>query len=187
MAENKVQFNLKNVHYAVQTAGGEAPAWDTPVAIPGAVSLALDQQGEISKFYADGVIYYQSASNNGYEGDLEVAKFPEQMLADIWKMTKVQTDNVVIENANEEPAAFALMFQIDGDAEERYFTLYNCTATRPSIGSKTNEGSKAPQTQSVTISAAPLADGRVKANTCADTTEEVKAAWFTKVYEPAKG
>lgn len=186
MAENKVQFNLKNLHYAVMKTGGESPTWDTPVPIPGAVNLALEQQGEITKFYADGMIYYQCASNNGYEGDLEVARFPDQMMQDIWKMIKVQTDNVIIENANEEPAAFALLFQIDGDAEERYGVLYNCSATRPGVGSKTLEGTKEPQTQSTTVSAVPLANGSVKACTCADTPAEVKAEWFKKVYEPKK-
>ena len=74
--KNKVQFNLKNVYYAVQTAE-EGITWGTPVHVPGAVSLSLDQQGEITKFYADGIIYYQSSSNHmGMNGDLEMALFP---------------------------------------------------------------------------------------------------------------
>lgn len=185
MAEaNKVQFNLKNVHYAPMTATGDTPAWDTPVKVPGAVSLALDQQGEITKFYADGVVYYQASSNNGYEGDLEMAMFPDEMLVAIWGMEKTSTDNVLIENAFKEPVPFALLFQIDGDKEERLFCLYNCSATRPGVNAKTNEDTKTPQTQSCTISAAPLENGNVLAKTGADTEAGVLTAWFTKVYEP---
>lgn len=85
MPKNKVQFNLKNVHYAPMT-DTTTPAWDTPVPVPGAVSLALEQQGSVSPFHADGIVYYQSASNSGYSGDLEMALFPDQMLEDIWGM-----------------------------------------------------------------------------------------------------
>lgn len=180
---DKVQFNLKNVYYAVQTASGDTPTWDTPVKVPGAVSLSLDQQGEMTKFYADGIVYWQSTSNNGYEGDLEMALFPDQMLMDIWGCTKTQTDNVLIENANPEPKTFALLFEIDGDVNGRRYCLYNCTATRPGISSKTNESSKEPQTQSSTISSVPMENGDVLARTTDETTAEVKKNWFTEVYQ----
>ena len=185
MPKNKVQFNLKNVHYAPMT-DTTTPAWDTPVPVPGAVSLALEQQGSVSPFYADGITYFQSASNSGYSGDLEMALFPDQMLEDIWGMTLTDTDNVLIENANVQAKSFALLFQIDGDATQQFYLLYNCTGTRPGIGSKTNGDTVEPQTQKTTISAAPLPDGNVMAKTTDTTTEEVRTAWFTKVYEEAK-
>lgn len=185
MAEktDKVQYNLKNVHYAVQTTGGDTPEWATPVKVPGAVSLTLDQQGELSKFYADGIVYWQSSSNNGYEGDLEIALFPDQMLMDVWGYTKTESDNVLIENATVEPKAFALLFEIDGDANGRRYCMYNCSGTRPGIGSKTNEASKTPQTQKSTISAVPLENGDVLARTTDETTPTVKQKWFEKVYQ----
>ena len=180
---DKVQFNLKNVHYAVQNTGGDTPEWATPVKVPGAVSLTLDQQGELSKFYADGIVYWQSSSNNGYEGDLEIALFPDQMLMDVWGYTKTESDNVLIENATVEPKAFALLFEIDGDANGRRYCMYNCSGTRPGIGSKTNEASKTPQTQKSTISAVPLENGDVLARTTDETTPTVKQKWFEKVYQ----
>ena len=183
--ENKVQFNLKNVHYAVLTALSPTPTWDTPVAVPGAVSLSLEQQGELTKFYADGIVYYQSSSNDGYEGDLEMARFPDQMYQDIWGDTLSATDNVLMENANVQPNSFALLFQIDGDVSGALYCLYNCTATRPNIEGETNNESKEPKTATCTVSAVPLPDGNVRAKTTATTTEDVVSNWFKNVYMPS--
>lgn len=181
--ENKVQFNLKNVHYAVLTVNGPTPTWETPVAVPGAVTLTLDPQGDVSPFYADGIVYYQSVANNGYSGSLEIARMPDQMLQDIWGMSLDTTDYVLTENSNVEPKAFALLYQIDGDADQQYYCLYNCSGTRPAIGGTTNTDTKTPQTQSSSISAVALENGNVLARTTAQTPDAVKATWFQKVYE----
>ena len=184
--ENKVQFNLKNVHYAVltetKTGGTTGYSWGTPVAVPGAVNLNLEQQGEITKFYADGIVYYQSPVNNGYEGDLEMARMVDKMLQDVWGMTLGTTSKVLTENANTEAKAFALLFQIDGDADEDCYVLYNCTGTRPAIAAKTKEDTKEPQTQSSTISAAPLGNGNVMARTTSEMPEFTKNSWFSQVF-----
>lgn len=180
--ENKVQFNLKNVHYAVLT-DGESPTWETPVKVPGAVSLTLDPQGEVTPFYADGIVYYQSVGNNGYSGDLEMARFPDQMMEDIWGYEQVETDYVLIENSSVQAKPFALLYQIDGDADNQLYCLYNCTATRPGVGGTTKNETTEPQTQTSTISAVSLENGNVLARTTAQTPSSVKTAWFTKVYE----
>ena len=92
---SKVKFNIKNVHYAPQTEEG----YGAPVAIPGAVSLSLEQQGEITPFYADGIVYYQSASNGGYSGDLEVALIPDKFREDILG-EEADSNGVLFENSN---------------------------------------------------------------------------------------
>lgn len=184
-SENKVQFNLKNVHYAIMLTAGASPTWDTPVAVPGAVTLTLDPQGDVTPFYADGITYYQSVANNGYSGDLEMARFPDQMLKDIWGFNEVETDFVLIENSEVEPKQFALLYQIDGDADNQYYCLYNCTGARPGVGSTTNTETKEPQTQTSAISAVSLESGNVLARTTAQTPDEVRTNWFTKVYEQA--
>lgn len=182
---NKVQFNLRNVHYAVLT-DGDTPTWGTPVPVPGAVTLTLDPVGEVTPFYADGIVYYNSVANNGYSGDLEMAKFIDQMLEEIWLYETTETDNVIIEKSNVEPKSFALLFQIDGDVDQEYYCMYNCVGTRPGIASTTNTETKEPQTQTSTITASPLADGRVMARTTGGTTSTVKQSWFTEVYEPSQ-
>lgn len=178
--DNKVQFNLKNVHYARINEEG---TFETPVAIPGAVTLTLDPQGSTTPFYADGIVYYTSVANNGYSGDLEVARIPDQMMVEIWKFELDEADGVLIETAGVDPDSFALLYQIDGDVNEDYYCLYNCTGTRPGIGGTTNTDSKTPQTRKSTISAVPTATGRVMARTTPTTSEDVKTNWFKKVYE----
>lgn len=179
MAENKVRFNLKNVHYAKMTGAG---TWATPVHVPGAVTLTLDPVGEITPFYADGITYYRSIGNNGYSGSLEMARYPDAMLEDIWGMTLGSTSKVLTENASTEPAEFALLYQIDGDADEEYYVLYSCSGTRPGIGSTTNTDTKNPQTQTSNITCGALSGGAVLARTTADTPTATKAGWFTAVF-----
>ena len=67
---NKVKFNLKNVHAAklteTVTESVTSFSYGTPIAIPRAVSISLDAEGESSPFYADGIVYFRSVKNNGY-------------------------------------------------------------------------------------------------------------------------
>mgnify|MGYP004521029333 CR=1 FL=1 len=175
---NKIKFGLKNVHYAKKTEDGFA----TPVPIPGAVSISLDAQGEITKFYADNIVYYQSTSNNGYEGSLEVALIPDTFMTDILGDVK-DKNNMLVEDVNAETASFALLFEFSGDASARRHVLYNCTATRPSIASATTEDAKEAQTESLNISAVADENGYVKAS--CDATETAYNTWFTAVKEPS--
>ena len=88
MAENKVKYGVKNVHFAVLTEGPSgAITFGTPVPFPGAVSLSVEPVGERNNFRADNKNYYVSVSNNGYEGTYEVAEIPiefrTQVLGDV--------------------------------------------------------------------------------------------------------
>ena len=48
---NKVKFNICNCHYALQRVAEDGEmTFDAPVAMPGAVSLALDPNGEPESF-----------------------------------------------------------------------------------------------------------------------------------------
>ena len=59
MAKNKVKFNLSNVHFAPLVEADDGTiSWDTPIPIPGAVSISLDPEGEPESFYADGIEYF---------------------------------------------------------------------------------------------------------------------------------
>ena len=67
----KVKYGLCNVHYAIFDE--EAGTYETPVPIKGGVNQSLEQKGETKAFRADNMDYWTTVSNNGYEGDLEVA------------------------------------------------------------------------------------------------------------------
>lgn len=182
--KNKVKFGLKNVHIApLKEAEDGSITWDTPFSLPGAVSMSLDPEGETSPFHADDIIYYQSTSNSGYSGDLEMALITDEFREKILKEEKGD-DGVYVENANVEPSEFALMFEFNGDKKAIRHVLYRCSCTRPGVSGQTVEDTKEPNTDSLTITAMPLADGRVKAKTSADTSDDVYNAWYSKVYEP---
>ena len=98
--KNKVKFNICNVHYALITVDEDGEVtFGTPVAMPGAVSLSLEPNGEPSNFYADGYAYYTISNNMGYEGDLELAMVPESFRTDVLKES-LDTNQVLVENAN---------------------------------------------------------------------------------------
>lgn len=153
---NKIKYGISRCYYAIATIASNGSAtYGSPKALPGAVSLSLDQQGETNKFYADNIVYYTSVANNGYEGDLEVAKLTDDFLKDILGY-QADANGVLFENAGAEPVHFALMFQFEGDAHARRHVLYNCTANRPSVSGSTKEDSIEPQTETVTITATTI-------------------------------
>ena len=181
MPGSKVKYNIKNVHYAVKTEEG----YDAPVPIPGALSISLEQQGEITPFYADGVVYYQSASNGGYEGDLEVALIPDSFRTDVLGEV-ADTNKVLFENIAAVGKTFALGFQIDGDAGPTLFWFYNCTATRPNVESETVEDTIEPGTDALTVSCTSDENGDVRAKTAPDVAENIMDTWFDEVYTKDK-
>lgn len=186
MAEkaNKVKFNLKNAHYALLTLGEDgSPTYAAPVPMPGSVSISLDANGEPENFYADGVAYYVINNNMGYDGDLELAMIPESFRTDVLR-EELDNKGVLIENADAELAAFALLFEFDGDQKHIRHVLYNCSASRPGIEGKTNEDSKEVQTETLTVKATPLVNGVVKAKTGNTTDATVYANWYKAVYLP---
>ena len=182
--KNKVKFNICNVHYAMITVDEDGEVtFGTPVAMPGAVSLSLEPNGEPSNFYADGYAYYTISNNMGYEGDLELAMVPESFRTDVLKES-LDDNSVLVESANVETANFALLFEFDGDVKKIRHVLYNCSAARPNIESATNEEEIEVQTETLAITAAPLANGYVKARTGDSTTDTVYTGWYTSVYMP---
>ena len=187
---NKIKYGIKNatIFPATIAANGTA-TYSTAIPVPGSVSLSLDQQGETNIFWADNIAYYTGVSNNGYEGDWEVAKLPDAVLTEILGFVD-DTNGVLIEDANAPVKHFAFAFQFEGDAHARRHILYNCTMNRPSVASATKEEGIEPQTETVTITAtsiynATLDKDIVKASATQADSATQYAAWFTTAYQPA--
>lgn len=183
---NKIKYGIKNVYYAIATIAPNGSAtYATPKALPGAVSISLDQQGDTNKFYADNIVYYTSVANNGYEGDLEVAMLTDDFLKDILGYV-ADANGVLFEDANAPVVHFALMFQFEGDEHAKRHVLYNCTANRPSVSGSTKEESIEPQTETVTITATtiyhPEYDKDIVKASVTPTQSTEYNAWNSAVY-----
>lgn len=125
-----------------------------------------------------------SAANNGYEGDAEFALIPDSFRQDVLKEKKDEKGVLHEISDSTDTQKFAFLFEFDGDQKGIRRVLYNCTATRPSIESQTKEDSIEPGTETITISNAPLPNGRVKAQTAVDTDDTVYSGWYKAVYYP---
>lgn len=152
---NKVKFGLSNCYYSVYNEA--AGTYGTPVAMPGAVNLSLDQEGETTSFRADNTDYYISVGNNGYTGELELALIPDSFMTDVMGETVDGTNGLQFETAGTQPKPFALLFQFQGDNNATRHILYYCKASRPTIASQTTEATIEPVTETLNITATPLA------------------------------
>lgn len=184
--DNKVTFGLKNTHYSVITESEDGIKYGTPTPIPGTVEISLDPRGDMSEFYADDILYYSAANNQGYDGTLTIANIPEQFAIDCLGELKDDTDMVITEKSNAVGKNFALMFEFDGDVKAVRHVLYNCSANRPTISSSTKTNTKEPNTNELTFVSSPRStDLAVKTKTTATTPKSIYDNWYKKVYEKA--
>ena len=181
---NKVKFGLSNVHIAKITETDGAITYGTPFAMPGAVSLTAEPEGETTPFYADNIQYYVAVANNGYTGDLEIAMTPQEFLTTILGQS-VDTNGAIFESSDDINARFALMGEIEGDAKKRRFVYYDCTATRPSAEMNTIEDTKEPQTDTISITMTPRSSDHVIKAVIepSDTNQDIYDEFFDEVYE----
>lgn len=187
---NKVKFGLSNVHIAKITYGTDQQTglptitYETPFALPGAVNLTLDAEGDSADFFADNTKYFSSSANNGYSGSLEVAMINDAFRTTILGET-TDTKGAMVENKDDTIADFALGFQIQGDSKNRRFWFYNVSASRPSTSSQTTETSIEPVTDTLDITAsARITDGNVKVFMEESSTNTAEYnGFFASVYE----
>lgn len=181
---NKVLYGIEQCHVAKITEEDGQIIYGTPFAVPGAVGLNFDPEGEETQFYADNIKFFIASSNQGYSGDLELAITPEQFLTEILGRVK-DANGVIFENANDTTARFALMFQGQGDKTGRRWVFFDCTATRPSRENSTKEESIEVGTETMSITMSPRATDRavmayIEPN---ETNTAVYDEFFKSVYE----
>lgn len=201
MAENKVMYGLKNVHYAKLTetvgeGGVVTTSYGSPKAWPGAVNISLDPSGDPIFFAADNSAYYTIANNRGYEGDYECARIPDDVRVDIVG-NHVDDNGMVVETDKDELDYFALLFEIDGDQKPNKYVFYKVAlAKRPSVSSQTTDPNNDLEvgTEAVTFKAVPRTDfieldGKechlIKAFTSKGTDATAYTNFYSQVYEPS--
>ena len=189
VTENKVVYGLKNVHYSKMSIGETGKVtYAKPTAIKGAVEISLESKAELVSFEADNEVYYSAPGTSSYEGTLTLAKVPDGFLVDILGEVLDATDGVQTEIDGAKTANFALMFQFEGDNSGVRHLFYNCSASRPSVASKTGKEIGATEL-AFTASAKPSESANdkaiVKAKTTGSTTTAVYNAWFDAVYMKA--
>lgn len=186
MAENKVRFGLKNVHYAVATEAADGKLTFGTPEISWSSFIKFRTTRETSEFYADDRVYYATTVNNGYEGTYEAAELPLKFRTDVLGDQLDETSGILTETTNSKPKTIALMFEFDGDVKATRHVLYNVTVSRPGTSSETKTETMEPTTQELSFIAAPTVDGVVKRSTTGTTTPAVYDAWYTNVFEPTE-
>jgi phi13 family phage major tail protein len=188
---NKVTYGLEQVHIAFRdTAAPTQPAWETPVAIPGAVRFTPTAQGQENTFYADNSPYFVVTANNGYTAELEMALVPDAVLAEMlgWE---IDSNGMLIEVADATPKRFALMGQVLGDSKNRRFVYYDCQAARPAKEHSTKGENIEPSTDVLTLTIFPVEIGgkRVVKGVMelSDTNATAYNNFFNSVTLPASG
>lgn len=184
--ENKVKFELKRAYYAPATVDESTGAvtYAAPIRIPGAISIAMSPEGELTSLRADGCDYYMCASNNGYSGDMEFALIPDDFKQTCLGEEQDTTAKVIVERSTAQPSPFALLFEFAADKKNVRHAMYMCYASRPAVEGE-NPDKKTPKTEKLTIRAVPRElDDLVKAKTGANTTDEVYKGWYTSVWVP---
>ncbi len=180
--KNKIRYGLKNVHWAPLTFGANgSPTFGIPVPIPGAVSLSLSNSGEDLEFYADDGVYYAMGNNSQRDGDMEIALIPESFRTGPMGET-LDSNGVLIERSEAQRAHFALLFEFSADVKAVRHVLYNCTASQKATEGQTRGKDLEVKTETLSIKARMLPDGRVKAKTGDTTDTTVYEGWYDSVY-----
>lgn len=160
---NKVQFGLKNVHYAVVTEtvgldGAITSSYGTVKKWNGAVNIDLSKNGSSEEFYADDRAYYHLETNAGYSGSIECALVPDDILKDVFGMVADSTNGGIAEYSDVEQKYIALLFEISGDASAKRYCFYRVALSRPSVSSSTTTEGKEVKTQTCDLSATQRPD-----------------------------
>lgn len=187
MGNNIVEFGLKNVHFATIALSGSNVTYGVPIAMPGAVTLAMSPEGDKTTFRADNKIYYEKSVNNGYSGSIEVARIPDAFKLNVLKNQYDSVKGIYFEDTSHLPEAFALLFEIDGDATQTRFVMYNVMPERPEQNGETIGETIEPKTETMELAARPSVDRNiVKAWAMGSDTAAVTAyaAWYTAVQLP---
>ena len=146
MAKNKVMFGVSNLHFGTYTVNEEgAVVLGTPMHVPGTVNISLEAESEENKFYADNTVFWSGYSDNGYTGEIENALFNDEFKLAFMNYIRLD-DGGIAQVKGQQNKAVYMMFQADGDVENRRMILYNISLGQITREYATTEDSTEPQT-----------------------------------------
>jgi len=123
--QNKVRYGLSNFHYGTYTEGeGGAVTLGSCIAIPGAVSINMDPDTAEAIFWADNIKYNVSNRNNGYTGDLVMAKYPDAFKTACLNYIAVAGGGIA-ESKLMETKPIYIAFEVEGNVKKTRYIVYN--------------------------------------------------------------
>lgn len=185
---DKVLFGFKNVYYSKITESNGSISYATPKKFAdegaGGVSIALSPRGETFEKYADDILWFADAVNQGYEGELVMTKLTDDFKKDIMGYTE-DTNGALIESADVTFEKFALGFEVQGNENPTRTWYYYCTVTRPNDEANTKEAAMATNDKTMSLIASPRpTDEKVKVTlTLSETNATAFNGFFGSVYE----
>lgn len=181
---NKVEFGLSNLYLGKYSVGETGTVTlGTPTHVPGAVSLTAEEKSDLNTFYADDIAYYSDYSGGNFEGEIEVAKFPETFKTEFLGFKQLADGGIAsIKNAIK-PNVY-MIFEVKGDAEQRRIIMYNGTLGAINREYKTIEENKEPATEKLSFTM--LGDAATGITQVSyKPTDEAYKTMFTKPPVPA--
>lgn len=178
---SKILYGISKAYYAIATVSGSSVTYGTPVALPGAVNLSMDAEGELTPFYADNITYWEGSSNNGYSCELELAMIPKAFYKDCLGYVE-DSNGALFEDATVQPKEFAFLFQVETDGDAKRVVLYNSKATRPSSEHATVEDTVEPGTEKINFNARPRTTDAIVKASLGVATASGYSTWFSSVY-----
>ena len=143
----KVRYGISNLHIFKRTEADSTITYGDVITIPGTVHITLDPQGNVTPFHADNIRYWIGRSNQGYEGELELALVLDAIKTAYLGYADATNGNLIETNA--QGADCAIVFQFETDTESRRAVLYNCQLSRPSRDFNTVEDDVEPETETL--------------------------------------
>ena len=148
---NKVEFGISNLHVGTYTVNNDnTVTMGTPYHQKGAVSFSPEEQSELTKFYADNIVYWSDYTGGTFEGDLEVAKFDDEFKKKFLGYKKLTNGGLANVKNAVKPNVY-IAFQVEGDAESRRVILYNATLGAITREFSTIEEQKEPVTETLSV------------------------------------
>ena len=148
---NKVEFGISQLHVGTYTVDDHGKVTlGTPYHQKGAVSFSPEEQSELTNFYADNIVYWAGYSGGSFEGDLEVAKFDDEIKTQFLGYRALADGGLAnVKNATK-PSVY-IAFQVEGDAEARRVIMYNASLGAITREFATIEEEREPATETLAV------------------------------------